>query len=354
MDDVSQPTPWLCLPPKPFDPNPITKKCGKPSLTCTRGTYTWSDNRHRCSHNQDLDIPDSALINSSCSVLSFFDGMYFCPVLQSIICPHHQCVVPLSEFVTHAKFHPLAKRRSGTALETLVEHIKHAYPMPPTSTTEEAYDLIVNLRLSSPISGLPNPELCIQCPNCQWWFVSRDQYPRKNIRIHLTKPESSCRKWYERQPRNFSLTSLPRYYANKLFKHSLLWNMKLAFDSNYQPAGASRASSPNEVPLPDNHNMVESPQYLIDLGWIPYIQDLHAVPSALLQLVALPSHRMSDLWPEESEGYNVEEGLTVLYHFFSLYLEDANTRMNSCHGSARDALVAGCVIFSLILDWYAN
>jgi hypothetical protein len=88
---------------------------------------------------------------------------------------------------------------------------------------------------------------------------------------------------------------------------------------------------------------VESPQYLNNFGWIPYVDGLNAEPSELLQLIALPSNRMVAQWPEDSEGFNVEEGLIILHNFFRLYLRDANTRVNSCHDTIRDALVEGYV-----------
>jgi len=92
---------------------------------------------------------------------------------------------------------------------------------------------------------------------------------------------------------------------------------------------------------------LQSPQYLIDLGWISYVESLGVDPTILVQLVALPSSRMSGLWPDGSEGYLIEEGLIVLYRLFGFYLKDANTRMNSCGNAVRQALVAGYVSLCL-------
>ena len=47
------------------------------------------------------------------------------------------------------------------------------------------------------------------------------------------------------------------------------------------------------------------------------------------------------MWPEDSEGHRIEEGLIVLYDFFGLYLEDADRRVNSCNNSVQDVLVEG-------------
>ena len=81
------------------------------------------------------------------------------------------------------------------------------------------------------------------------------------------------------------------------------------------------------------------PVYLIECGWIVYVQALRANPSALLQLVALPSPRMVNTWLEHSEGYHIEEGLSILSNTMHLYLLTADTRVNSCHESVRDTIV---------------
>jgi hypothetical protein len=141
------------------------------------------------------------------------------------------------------------------------------------------------------------------------------------------------------------ISSLPRRYASPLFNpdDSRFSNLRVAFVSGYSPAGVE-APSVIAMEAPPQPFGVESPQYLNNFGWIPYVDGLNAEPSELLQLIALPSNRMVAQWPQDSEGFNIEEGLIVLHKFFFHYLQDANTRVNSCHDTIRDALAEGYVL----------
>jgi hypothetical protein len=99
-DDPAHPT--SRLPPLPFILNLATGKPHNPSLVFHSGnTFSWSDNRHQCHHSKSLDTAVSSVVNSECAVLSLLNGMFITPMLSSIVCPHHWCLVPFSELQVH-------------------------------------------------------------------------------------------------------------------------------------------------------------------------------------------------------------------------------------------------------------
>jgi hypothetical protein len=338
----------LLPPPTPFSRSPSAKRGHKISLTrmdAQSDIYEWNDGRHRCLH-ADIDIPSSACINSSCAVLSYFDGMYFCPLLSAIMCPVHHRLVLLSDLQAHLKLHhKFVMRLVGDIFDALIGHLQRMFYLSLATTARDLFQKLSDIRLSSPVPGLSNPELCVQCPSCNLWFKSEDdKIPWQCIRMHWRNSKDRCRTWYQNRPRDFEISSLPRRYASPLFNpdDSRFSNLRVAFVSGYSPASIKVPSIIAIEPATRRSN-VESPQYLIDFGWIPYLDTLNAEPSELLQLIALPSNRMVAQWPEDSEGFRIEEGLIVLHEFFRLYLQDANTRVNSCHDTVRDALVEGYV-----------
>lgn len=335
---------YLRLPPYPFSHNPATQQRQPgPNLIRLAGKadiYSWSNHRHQCQHHQNSDVPRTALVNSTCAVLSFFNGMYFCPLVNSIICPQHRSVIVDEELLAHwTKHHKVALGRSGSNHALLLSHIRSALLTAPTKTVDEVISIAATLELSEPIPGLTPPELCVQCPNCSRWFISRDESPGRCLHKHWRRSQSGCRDWHDRQPKTYRASRLPRVYASALFIDSTRSGFRVTFHSDFKPC--SLASSDPSPPEKQVDTTLQSPQYLTDLGWTPYVESLSVDPSILIQLVALPSPRMSGSWPEGSEGYHIEEGLRVLYNFFGQYLRDANTRVNSCNDAVRDALVAG-------------
>jgi hypothetical protein len=339
----------LLPPPTPFIRSPSSKRGPKILLAQvdTRSDiYEWNDGRHRCLH-ADVDIASSACINSSCAVLSYFDGMYFCPLLMAIMCPVHHHLVLLSDLRAHLKnHHKFVMRLIGHILDSLIGHLQRTFYLSFATTARDLFQNLSTIRLSSPVPGLSKPELCVQCPSCNLWFKSEDdKKPWECIRVHWrNKAHDLCRTWYQNRPRDFVKSSLPRQYASPLFNpcDSRFSNLRVAFVSGYSPAGVKDPSIIAIVPT-NQSSSVESPQYLNNFGWIPYLDYVNAEPSELLQLTALPSNRMVAQWPDDSEGFHIEEGLIVLHEFFRRYLQDANTRVNSCHDTVRDALVEGYV-----------
>jgi hypothetical protein len=340
---------WTQPPPSPFTVDPVTKKRRQLvliKLSPNHDMYKWSDGRHECTH-KDLHSLDSTLVNSSCAVLSFFDGMFLNPTFPAIVCPVHRGLIPLEEMEQHISTqHKRAFGRCLHPLPQLLKHLQKAFITPPLLTQQAIVDRAADVELSEPIVGLPEPELCIQCPECCRWFVSvngKKDSRCKNIGSHMRYGSPACRMWLEAQPRGFKLTSLPLVYAARLFAASHNRGLRVAFSANYKPVVFQTPLPTPSVPAV-KHGTFHSPEYLKDFGWIQYIQDLHAVPSALIQLIALPSVRTTELWPGASEGCLIEEGLIVLYRFMAFYLEDANTRVNDSHDVVRAALVSGYVL----------
>jgi hypothetical protein len=263
------------------------------------------------------------------------------------MCPVHHHLVLLSDLRAHLKnHHKFVMRLIGHMLDSLIGHLQHTFDLSSTTTARDLFQNLSNIRLSSPVPGLSKPELCVQCPSCNLWFKSEDdKKPWECIRVHWrNKAHIRCRTWYQNRPRDFVKSSLPRHYASPLFNpfDSRFSNFRVVFVSDYAPASVE---APSIVPITPatQSSSVESPQYLNNFGWIPYLDGLNAESSELLQLIAIPSNRMVAQWPEDSEGFRVEEGLIVLHEFFRRYLQDANTRVNSCHDTVRDALVEGYV-----------
>ena len=283
-------------------------------------------------------------MNSQCAVLSYFDGMFIIPLLSSIVCQHHRCLVPFGELRVHiCNQHKKALAACQWELSELLDHIEKAASVSIANTKEEIWERALQVCLTEPLPGIAEPQLCIQCPGCKRWFVSPEKRRGNMIRGHFkhdTSP-SACREWFHTQKqreRSFNPANMPRVYASRLFEGRSFSSMRVVFSSDYMPDNGSsepRCTLESHVLDPGG----DLPAYLIECGWIPYVRALGARIPALIQLVALPSLRMVDTWPEHSEGYRIEEGLLILSNTLCLYLLTADTRVNSCHDSVRDAIV---------------
>ena len=268
--------------------------------------------------------------------------MFITPVLSSIVCQRHTRLIPLCEFEHHIRTH---HKKAHTAcqydLRKLLDHIKNSAPVPLTNTKQEILELISMVRLTEPLPGLQPPQPCIQCPVCERWFVSPRKKRGGHIRGHWIRVTSplACREWFRRQPRTFKPGSMPRIYASSVFPDKVNCTIRVTFSSDYTPSDGT-VQQPLTLEPSTLDPGRDLPAYLIENGWIPYTQGLRAHNPTLIQLVALPSPRMVDTWPDDSEGHCIEEGLLVLSNFFRLYLLTANTRVNSCHETVRDEIVS--------------
>jgi hypothetical protein len=84
-------------------------------------------------------------------------------------------------------------------------------------------------------------------------------------------------------------------------------------------------------------------EYLVNIGWVSYIDGLQVQRPYLIQLVALPSMRMAEMWPNDSEGWSIECGLLGLYSFLAEYLWHANCHVNACDDLIRVGLTASVI-----------
>ena len=330
------------LPPLPGLLNVETGEHYKPSLiSCPENSFAWSDNRYRCFHSPSLDnAAVESVVKNQCAVLSYF-GMFILPSLSSIVCQHHRCLVPFGELRVHIRNrHKTALVACKWDLSELLDHIEKSESGSILHTKAEIWELALQVCLTEPLPGLQEPQLCIQCPVCKRGFLSHEKRRGAHFRDHCKREQSlaACREWFSKQNKNFKPSDMPRLYASSLFEGASCSTMRIMFSSDYRPSPGTTEPCPTPDP-PVFDSGVDLPEYLIKLGWISYVQGLGARSSTLIQLVALPSPRVIDSWPENSEGYRVEEGLMILSSTLRLYLSTADTRVNSCHESVRDAIV---------------
>ena len=137
-------------------------------------------------------------INSSCTILSFLNGMFFCPLLGGILCPAHHCLVPYSDLPKHLKMHVAVLKCSSLMLQEVQGHVHYSFNIPLMQNMASMTKCISTLWLSTPIVGLPLPDLCMQCPNCEGWFISRDRYPPQCMMNHWQQ-SPTCSIWYQSQ-----------------------------------------------------------------------------------------------------------------------------------------------------------
>ena len=335
--------------PTPFWVDPVTHKPVHPTLVLKNNRFSWSDSCHQCCH--DPSSEDGSGAAGACSALAYLDGMYYSPEVRSIICTQHHHLMPRLELTSHVhKCHQFAFKMlqcSGITLPSILDHISTGFSPPPSDSFEDIVEVLKTTRLSKPLPGLPTPELSNQCPHCYRWFTSSDDYGRiKSLSKHFrTKTETykTCREWFAKQTRkDLHLPSLPRIYTQPLFKDGSKMGYRARLPPDYTPdipmipSFTSTTSAPRTRP----DKTIQSPYYLIESGWIPYVQSLNVEPETLIRLVAPPSLRARASWDEGTEGYKIKEGLLDFYDPYGHYLVDGNTRVNSCPDVVRHSLVA--------------
>jgi hypothetical protein len=94
---------------------------------------------HQCTHQHDCPDSDSALVDSSCALLSFLDGMYFNPYLaQSAVCVLHHTIIPSSDLPQHLQkhlAHVTALRHTGLSTDAIQNHLSHLFSIPIDQST---------------------------------------------------------------------------------------------------------------------------------------------------------------------------------------------------------------------------
>jgi hypothetical protein len=343
----------LRLPPSPFN-SVVYFADERPYLVRVNGSYMWHDERHRCTHKDEITTTESSLVDSTCCVLSFFDGMYYSRALGSIICPYHDTLVAFEDLEKHVTVdHTTACKCAGFSIPHLLKHISHNLGIPDSQSREMVLRRISENPPSSPIPGLTLPVKCIRCPNCHEWYKTGRTNEAANLQKHWTSVKRrdgsqllKCREWYSKNTAQIRPETLLRLYASTLFRSgkksssSSLHRVPYAVDY-CPPDGESLAEvekvRKNKYP-PATKQFIVSPEFITNFGWKSYIESLQADRSALIQLIAMPSNRMAEHWPKGSEGRHIEEGLIVLHRFVVTYMQDANTRVNGSHKSIRRAI----------------
>jgi hypothetical protein len=82
------------------------------------------------------------------------------------------------------------------------------------------------------------------------------------------------------------------------------------------------------------------PQYFVDLGWDAFTKDTNAIPTQLIQLVALPSKQLAKAC-KQKESRNIEYGLLIIHDLIWTYLKHAEQIALDTHSSLHVALTAG-------------
>jgi hypothetical protein len=335
------------------------KKFLRPTLKkVEEHTFRWDDGRHQCSHqNSESHSNTGAMVDSSCAVLSFLDGMYVSPYCaQTIVCPQHQTLIPCADLETHLKnHHRMALTRCQLSVSEIQDHLFHAFGISAAQSVESVAEAISSLRPSSPIPGLPEPDLCIQCPCCEQWYPTRRYGVGRLLTQHWRRNgPNGCMAWRKKEGSKVRPKDLPSKYASPLFVG--VWGaskngIRMVFSDDFQiPAIETYhrhlVSDPNGHDELDERDVRPSvpyvvPEYIQKFGWHPYVLGLGADHMTLVQLVALPSKYTAHSWREDSEGRRVETGLNVVYDFIRTYLSDANDLVNDMDGCVRSAITAG-------------
>lgn len=271
----------MMLPPSPF--NGVKYFADeRPYLVRVNKSYAWHDERHRCNHDDNTTVLPSSLVDSRCCVLSFFDGMYYCPVLGCAVCPYHGTLVPFSDLEHHVIFdHVVASKVAGFLVPDLLKHVHRRFSIPVNQSQENITSFLTLNPPSSPIPGLAPPTKCLQCLNCSGWFkLSPGKDVAANLRRHWqplalnpkkTDPYRDCRDWYAKHSADIqSPKNNPQRYTTKFF-HSTdsLALCQIPFAEDYHPAlekpedpKGSLTSSPKK-----KAKLMKSPKFIVDFGW---------------------------------------------------------------------------------------
>lgn len=312
--------------------------------------YCWSDRSYQCCHN----IPDSdrllaeLSINSKCAALAYIHGMYYNASLGVIISPSHRTCLPWADFSSFIQrrcssvYHLLQK---DSLFDSILRHIQTTFELSITQTVETVMETANALIIASAIPGLPTPELALRCPGCKRWYNATgiNRSWRSGMRRHWTSPNCPSKPSQIEQD-NYQW-DLERRWTIPLFT-GLRGNSaspdRLVLSEEYDP-GITSASPFSDSSMTPQVRYAE-PQWAHVLGWSDYLESLGAEPSALNQLIGLPSVQTYKIWPEESEGRRIEQALYLIHNSLKTYLEHANNLVSNSHPSLRSAITAGCVL----------
>lgn len=328
---------YLQLPPNPFSGSKHHYIHRQTELVQHKpGIYSWDNKRHQCYHDTTLQIPSILVTNSSCAVLSYFNSMYYSPIVQCVICLQHQTAIPFNSLAHHIKiFHSSQYTQAKHPISTLINHIGSAFSLLSTQSAEEITITVSRIQLTEPIPGLQLPKKHTQCPGCSSWFDSF-----KHTQKHLESSNTpSCQDWLRNHPVLYN-TTFPTRYISPLFTLKGLATTYVVFAKDYAPPNPTTAASTQATRILAAIE-ASSPEYIVKFGWESYVYNLGAELPVLILLHTTPGARMIQLWPKDSEGASIEEGLVVVSQFLTVYLREADSRVNGCHDMVRQAITNG-------------
>jgi hypothetical protein len=345
LDNTPDTTDCLAPPPEiPQIKSQAQRKQIKITMNKTGIQWRFGQIGHSCDHAQDALVPLSSPINSSCAFLSFMNRMYFCPLLGAILCPIHQALVPMASLKEHLSKEGHDRRltvikREKFEIGALIDHVKEVFALPENQDYGSLINRLSEINAPCAIPGLKPQFLCMQCPSCFGWFSSSsiETEFKSGLRAHWKDRRNNCK-------RPEFETVFRRAYVQQWappaskdaageVKTSLA---RVVLDVNLQ--SQKKVSS---VAIQKALYSSLPSEYLANIGWVSYIDGLQVKRPYLIQLVALPSMRMAEMWPNDSEGWRIECGLLGLYSFLAEYLWHANCRVNACDDLIRVGLTAG-------------
>jgi hypothetical protein len=303
--------------------------------------FYWSDERHRCSHNMVAAAIDGSTVDGSCAALSYFSGMFYSPIINLLVSPRFRTAIPFSQLQHFLKTKEkvalkFALSSNHITLDLLLEHFSSVFQIDLEQTVESATQELSGLELHYPIPTLAEPVQAIRCTGCLGWYNSSNNRWLGGIKAHWYYSNSTCPKLPPLQERD----NPPRRWTLPLFQGLLgkqLLSARVPMVPSWNPQGYTPIYARNE----DVVVTYSAPEWISDLGWQDYMESLNARPSALLQLISLPSEQTVNSWPDDSTGHLVESGLCVVHEFMRSYLIRADKLVNQSHPSLRGIITAG-------------
>lgn len=160
-------------------------------------SFSYGGLTSKCKHA--LIMPDPlALAYGGCAVLSFW-GMYWSPILHSVVDPGNKSLVPPHNLQTHSH---VLKTNNTYDTCALLAHVEKAFSLIHNETKEELFDRIQSqLVLPHPMPGLRPPSYShYQCNLCGRWTST--------FSAHIKK-YPSCKKLDRKTGRQYTIALYP-------------------------------------------------------------------------------------------------------------------------------------------------
>ncbi|SJL04286.1 uncharacterized protein ARMOST_07647 [Armillaria ostoyae] len=323
--------------------------------------YRWGNNQYKCHHDERDTGTSDEVEDYSCAVLLLLQGSFFCPLLQAIVAPVHNRLLPLQELNSFLSGHTTGKFKASLLVRnaatenvnamSLISHIHWAFGIPTNQTEFTIKDYIVsnNIQTSKPVPGLPLPRRNVQCDTCKNWFLYEECLTRGVNHRSLQKHQIICAGGEENvnpgKKEELRYAYAQRLFLNKVIGKICVGNIQLPFIKEYKgPASqALTAIAVATPPTPALNPAVSCPDYLkTNLPFWFYYNGTGLPPAKLSQLLRTPS-----VAPFPPDGgakvyiWRLETGLLFILNVVRDYLVDAERKIASCHGQCRQVLTEG-------------